>query len=148
MSILKVVRCPSCGRRKLLRQRCDCGGRTPERTAEPAALAMLLGAAWVAGFTLLLLTIALTIASTVSSGWATGVMWGIFMITVVIQRAYNFEDGIEVQNTMLPPPLRWLTKIEMFINFWHQDRPVWRAFYLSNPLALLTWLFLGRDLVN
>ena len=96
MSILKVVRCPSCGKRKLLRQRCDCGGRTLARTKNLADWPLLTGAAWMAGFTLLLLAIATTIAYTVSTEWATGSMWGIFMITVVIQRAYNFEDGIQV----------------------------------------------------
>ena len=146
MSIIKVVRCPACGKTKLLRHRCRCGGhgRLPQEpsTAKRVAIAAL----WVLGFTTLLLLIITTLAFMLSPWWASFLMFGIMAFSILIQRAYNFEDKIEVHHTMLPPPFSWFTKLEMFFNFWQQDRPLWRAYYIASMLATVAWMIFGRQL--
>ena len=146
MSILTVGRCPACGKTKLLRQRCPCGGRgrTPRESSTTRHL--VIAGAWLLGFTVLLLVIAGTIAVMASTRWASGVLVGLMVIATLIQRGYDFEDGVEVQHTMLPPPFRWLTRLEMFFNFWQQDRPLWRCYRMATLLAVVMWMLFGKSL--
>ena len=144
MSILKVGRCPACGKAKLVRQRCPCGGRGRTPAESSTTRRVVIGCAWLLGFTVLLLAIAGTIALMASPRWASGVLVGLVVIATLIQRGYDFEDGVEVQHTMLPPPFRWLTRLEVFFNFWQQDRPRWRCYRMATLLAIVAWIFLDR----
>ena len=144
MSIIKVVRCPACGKTKLLRQQCPCGGRGRTPGESSTTRRVVIGIAWLLGFTVLLLAIAVTIAVMASPRWASGVLMGLVVTATLIQRGYDFEDGVEVQHTMLPPPFRWLTRLEMFFNFWQQDRPLWRCYRMATLLAIIAWIFLAR----
>ena len=144
MSILKLVRCPACGKTRLLRQQCPCGGRS-RTTREPSTTRhVMIGLAWLLGFTMVLLAIAGSIAIMASPKWASGVLLGLVVTAALIQRGYDFEDGVDVHHTMLPAPFSWLTKVEMFFNFWQQDRPLWRCYRMATLLAIVAWIFLAR----
>ena len=146
MSIIKVVPCPACGKTKLLRHRCACKGLGQKPREPSTAERVIIGGMWILGFTVLLLVIGGTVAAVASYAWATGVLGALLIITRLMQRGYDFEDQIDVQFTMLPAPIKWLVRLEMFFNFWQQDRPLWRCYCLANLLAIVSWILFGKFL--
>ena len=136
MSVLKMVRCPACGKKKLLRSPCPCGGKVRARSRTR-------GAGWTAflltlvGTTATLVIVAAMINSAGHPLAAILVVASVFGLLSLFRLGYDFEDGIDIQNFLLPSPMDWGEKWASMFNFMEMDRPYFKAIYIGSLLALM-----------
>ena len=142
MSDLKTIRCPACGKKKLLKSPCSCGGKARKKAGHSRTSGWIAFLLTLTGTTVGLIAIAALIDSSGHGLLSIIVVAGIFGLMTLFRLGYDFEDGISVQNFMLPGPLDWGEKIESFRNFFEMDRPYFRAIYLGSMLAMIIWFII------
>jgi hypothetical protein len=79
---------------------------------------------------------ALLLATTKGRGYGIALAVGAWLLLHLFRLGYDWDDGIDVRQRLLPGPLDWPVKIQSLVNFWTADRPFFRAAYLGGVLAL------------
>jgi hypothetical protein len=80
---------------------------------------------------------AFTVAQTAGIGRGVTIVVVVWIIMQLLRLGFEYDDGIDFKQLLLPSPLDWGVKVDRIINFWTSPRLWFRAMYLGTTLALI-----------